>query len=178
MKDSCLQCGRELLEPFEECHHCGLVQSKRRSPARHPTRSARPSVDAEGRRALLVGGAIAVVLYLIPFTRFVFSYLLILIHELGHAATSWFFATPALPALDFVYGGGFTFHSGRSFLVGAAILAGWLWAIARARGTPRLQLAVAVGAAAWLVVFLTPLRELLVVSMGHGAEIVVATILF
>jgi hypothetical protein len=138
VKESCFQCERELLEPFEECHHCGLIQSKRRSLARRSTRGARVSVDPEGRSALLLGAAIAVVLYLLPFTRFVFSYLLILIHELGHAATSWFLATRALPALDFVYGGGFTFHSDRSFAIAVAILAGWIWAIVSARGRAKL----------------------------------------
>ena len=178
MTESCLQCGRELLEPFEECHHCGLVQSKHRPFERRSSRLVLASVDPEGRRALLLGGAIAVVLYLFPFTRFVFSYLLILIHELGHAATSWIFATPALPALDFVYGGGFTFHGERSVVVAAAILAGWLWAIVAARGRPRLRLVVVAGAVSWILVLLTPLRELLVIAMGHGAELVVAAIFF
>ncbi|MGD2179481.1 hypothetical protein [Lusitaniella coriacea] len=44
----------------------------------------------------------------IPFLNFIFSYLLIVIHELGHAFTAWIFGYPAIPAFDFIFGGGVT----------------------------------------------------------------------
>ena len=174
----CLGCGTDLLPPFAECHRCGLVQAKfrERSRATSTARSSGVGLDPAGRSALVRGGLLALVVYLVPFTRFVFGYLGVLVHELGHAATAWLLATPAIPALDFAYGGGATFHGSRSLLLAVVLFAGWVWAILAAGRRRLLRNLLALGLVAWTLVVVTPLRELAIVAMGHGAELVVATI--
>src|SRR5687768_18499769 len=65
-------------------------------------------IGPEELKILGKGLAAAVIVYAIPFTRFVFSALITLFHELGHAIVGWLLGHPGIPAFDFVYGGGFT----------------------------------------------------------------------
>jgi len=134
------------------------------------------SSPGASRRAILIGSALAFGLYLFPFTRFVFSYLVILIHELGHSATSWIFGAPAIPALDFVYGGGVSIQFESNPILMALLFGLWAAALFLSRGRPRLVVTVAVGLALYVLAISTPLKELLTVSMGHGAELLFATI--
>lgn len=133
-----------------------------------------PFIAPGGRKTFVTGVVIAVVVFVMPFTRFVFSYLNILVHELGHTLTAWSLGFPALPSFDFRYGGGVTHIGGRStaltfFLYG--LFAFLLW---RQRSQPRgLALGLAL-LAAYSLVALTPLNELLWLAMGHGAELLVA----
>jgi hypothetical protein len=128
------------------------------------------------RRALIVGGALAVVVYLLPFPRFVFHTLITLVHELGHAVTAWAFGTPSLPAFDFVYGGGVTVNQGRStglmilIYLGFAALAYWV------RENRGYLLALAVWVCAYTLVAFTPLHEAIEIAMGHGSELIFAGI--
>lgn len=124
-----------------------------------------------------MGGAVAIVVYLVPFTRFVFHVLVTLVHELGHAAAAWAFGTPAVPAFDFVYGGGVTIDPGRSTGLMILIYAAFA-AIAL-----RLRRAGAGWVAAfglWVVVYtlaaFTPVHEAIEIAMGHGSELVFAGI--
>ena len=128
------------------------------------------------RRALIVGGSLALVVYLVPFPRFVFHTLITLVHELGHAVAAWAFGTPALPAFDFVYGGGVTVNQGRSsglmiliYLAFAAV-AYWL------RENRGYLIALAVWVCAYTLVAFTPLHEAIEIAMGHGSELIFAGI--
>jgi hypothetical protein len=81
-------------------------------------------------KALGIGFVLAALVSAISFPRFVFSYLIILVHELGHALCYWLFGYPAVPAFDFVHGGGITVHQERSILLllcAWAALAGLIW---------------------------------------------------
>ena len=73
-------------------------------------------------RALGIGFGLAILVSALPFARFVFGYLIVLLHELGHALCYWVFGYPAVPAFDFVHGGGVTIHQERSLLL---LLAAW-----------------------------------------------------
>lgn len=132
------------------------------------------AIEPEGRRALIQGAVIAVVVYAIPFLRFIFSYLTILIHELGHALAGWAFGYPSLPAFDFRYGGGFTGHQDRKLLIVLIVYALLAYVVFAVREHPKLRnLAIGVVAfyslAAW-----TPLHEMISIAMGHGAELILA----
>jgi hypothetical protein len=139
-------------------------------------RPGTPALEPAARRALVVGGALALVVYAVPFLRFVFHVLITLVHELGHAAAAWAFGIPALPAFDFVYGGGVTIHQGRS--TGLTILiyvafAALAYALRRSGGyLPAF--------AAWVVAYtlaaFTPVHEAIEVAMGHGSELIFAGI--
>ena len=136
------------------------------------------SVDSEGRRALLIGAGLAVFVLAFPFLRFVFSYMTILVHELGHAVFAWLFGYPAIPSFDFYYGGGFTSYETRKILLLGLVFSGWIAALYVYRNhRPGL---VAIGSLAGLYALfaLTPLHEQLIGFMGHGTELVFAGIFF
>jgi hypothetical protein len=131
-------------------------------------------VDGEARRALLIGGALALVVSLIPFLNFVFSYLVTLIHEFGHCITGWVFGYPSIPAFDFMHGGGVTVHQNRHpgvlailyFVFGFAI-----YYLRRNRAAVILLVAVTAG---YTLVAFTSLHEILQLFMGHGTELIFA----
>ena len=128
------------------------------------------------RRALLVGGALAVFVYLVPFLRFVFHTLITLVHELGHTIVAWAFGIPAVPAFDFVYGGGVTLHQGRStgltilIYLAFAALAFWI------RANRGYLVALAVWVCAYTLIAFTPIHEAIEIAMGHGSELIFAGI--
>ena len=130
-------------------------------------------------KILGVGLAAAIVVYSIPFLRFVFSALVTLFHELGHAVAGWLLAHPSLPAFDFVYGGGFT-HRG-AFRPGLAFLlaAGFVWAIWTFREHRRIAIPIGAVFAVWLVIVTAEWRrELVIAAAGHAFEFILAGILF
>jgi hypothetical protein len=133
-----------------------------------------PALEPAARRALVVGGAMALVVYAVPFLRFVFYVLITLVHELGHALAAWAFGIPALPAFDFVYGGGVTIHQGRSVGLMILIYAAFLAIAYALRRNPGYLL----GLAAWIVAYslaaFTTVHEAIEVAMGHGSELIFA----
>lgn len=188
----------------EECPKCGVVLAKaraRRSGLYDPTAVARivsatgapahgataTSASATGalrawsagaKAAFRHGAVLGLVVYLIPWTRFVFSYLSTLIHELGHSATSWLFGYPAIPTLDFLYGGGVSFRWPRSAALSFLILAGLAYMIWWSR-YPRHRLVVALSVAVvYGALAVTPIHDLLIIAMGHGAELLAASVFY
>lgn len=135
-----------------------------------------PGVDPAARRALIVGGGLALVVYAVPFLRFVFHVLITLVHELGHTIAAWAFGIPAIPAFDFVYGGGVTIHQGRSgglmilIYTAFAVVAYWL------RAERGYLIAFTVWVAAYTLAAFTPVHEAIEVAMGHGSELIFAGI--
>jgi hypothetical protein len=133
-----------------------------------------PRLDRDAVRSLAWGTGAALVVTLIPFSRFVASYLAILVHEFGHAVAGWIFGYPAIPAFDFLFGGGVTFHTGRNgamlFCVYAVIGAVAWWA--RRRTT--LLLVVGIVAALHAILSLTRAHEAIQVAAGHLSELAFA----
>lgn len=125
---------------------------------------------------LAQGAALGVILFLVSPLKFVLRVLATLIHELGHAAAAWIFGVPAVPAFDFVYGGGVTIqqHQSRLLLLILYIGAGAL--LVRTRRN-RVAVALLGGAVAFhLLCVLTRLDDMAIVLMGHGAELLFAAI--
>jgi hypothetical protein len=169
-----------------ECPRCGVVLERRgtRTGGRRPAAAATAPVSARWIErdeivVLAVGLGAAVVAHVIPLTRFVFSVLVTLFHELGHAVVSWVLGYPAIPAFDFVYGGGFT-HSGTFRVSLVLVVAGGLAAlgwVVRKRRAPLVALAVV--SALWLLVVNAEWRrEVVIASAGHAGELVLAAIFF
>jgi hypothetical protein len=130
-------------------------------------------------RVLGFGLIAAVLVYAMPITRFLFSALVTLFHELGHAVAGWLLGHPSLPAFDFVYGGGFT-HQGQfrtSLAVAvAALFAYGMWLFRENKKTVGLIATVFV---IWLIVVSSEWRrELVIASAGHIFEFVLAGVLF
>lgn len=199
----CPRCGFDSPEAGE-CLRCGVVFAKLREPSKAGSLALDPdeaddprgetsgtvyepspegaeseapgprSLPAEAGRVLGIGFVLAVVILLVPLLRFVLSYIAVLVHELGHSATSWLLGDPAVPAFDFSYGGGVSMSFGRHPMLVTALIAawgGWLWHVRHAR---RLRLVVAGLALLWGVAVFTVAGDALVLIMGHGAEVLFA----
>ncbi|MBF2097932.1 MAG: hypothetical protein IGQ88_06090 [Gloeomargaritaceae cyanobacterium C42_A2020_066] len=123
-----------------------------------------------------MGFGLALFLWLVPFLSFVFSPLIILVHELGHAATAWLFGYPSLPAFDFIHGGGITLQFPRTWaLVFVVYLALGVLAYFF-RHLPLTLGSIGGVALVYTVLCFTPLSEMLAVAMGHGFELLFAGI--
>jgi len=178
----CPRCSFDNAEDALECARCGIVFAKWRPVTPYvfeEERVADGRIGAAEWRILGGGLAAAIVVYIIPFTRFVFSALVTLFHEFGHAVIGWLLGHPSLPAFDFVYGGGMThmgeFHPSIAVLVacGFGYLA-WLFR------TNRTSLAIVLVLFAIWFVFVSRewRRELAFSAAGHVSEFVLAGILF
>jgi hypothetical protein len=185
----CPRCGFDSGSGAVECARCGVIFAKLdRDPApRIAFTSAPDEVDAvpDGRigrtelKVLGFGLAAAIVAYAIPFTRFIFSTLVTLFHELGHAVMGWLLGYPSLPAFDFVYGGGLTHHG--TFRLSIAIaVAGAFGYLAWVFRENKTSVALIGGLfLIWLFIVTREWRrEVAFAAAGHLAEFILAGILF
>lgn len=191
--EACPKCSLALRSPdLVECPACGVILAKavpremaaRRRVTRRIHRQG-AAVGADGaiatvsaRQALLVGTILAILIYVVPFTRFVLSYLAILVHELGHAAVGILFGYPSFPSFDFLYGGGVTLYFGRSSVLLLVVGLGWIgltWSLRKWRGWMLLSGGLA---ALWLVFALTDLHDIALNASGHGAELLFGVFAF
>ena len=134
------------------------------------------TTDRDGWIALGIGLGLAVVALAVPLIGFVIHVLIVVIHELGHTATAWLFASPALPSFDLSYGGGVSLILPRQPVLIAAAYAVFAFMLFRAREDRRELGGWAVGLVLYSVAMGTPLRGLLITAMGHGAELLFAGI--
>ena len=147
--------------------------------AQEEERVADGRLGAAEWKILGFGLGAAVLAYALPFTRAVFSALVTLFHELGHAVAGWLFGYPSIPAFDFVYGGGLTHYSPFQLPIVLALgcgfgYLGWLF-----RENRKSAGLVAALFLAWLLIVISPWRrELLMASAGHLSEFILAGILF
>lgn len=121
--------------------------------------------------------AAALVAHAIPFVHFVLCVLVTLFHESGHAAASWLLGHPAIPAFDFTYGGGFTHEDDFKLPLALMVGAGWIALGWKLRGNTRAVAAVAAAGVLWLVIVSSEWRrEVVIASMGHGGELILAAV--
>ena len=187
--DTCPRCEYERPDDAVECPRCGVVFEKLEQDDDLPPQSIGvissrlAEADAGepfGRKELkiLATGLVAALFVLaVSPLRFVMSALVTLFHELGHAVASWLLGHPAVPAFDFVYGGGFThvdnFKLPLVFFIGGAWLyLGWLL-----RRNTRTLVVMGIVFGVWLFFVSAPWRrELVIAAMGHGGEFILAGI--
>lgn len=132
------------------------------------------ALTREAGISLSVGCLIAIIVSVIPFLRFVFTYLLVLIHEFGHALFFWLFGYPSVPAFDFTYGGGVAVHQGRQPFLAAAVFCGILFITWYVRKYRRLAAVLGGFGILYLVLAVTPVHDAIILFMGHGTEILFA----
>ena len=183
----CPRCGFDNELGALECARCGVIFAKltREAPVIRPSYVIEEERVADGRigkpelKIMGFGLAAAIVAYAIPLTRMMFSALVTLFHELGHAVMGWLMGHPSLPAFDFVYGGGFTHMAQFRPSIAVAIGLAFAYLLWLFRENRRSMAIVAVLAAIWLF-FVTKewRRELAFASAGHAAEFVLAGIFF
>ncbi|HEY9640556.1 MAG TPA: hypothetical protein V6C57_08730 [Coleofasciculaceae cyanobacterium] len=108
---------------------------------------------------------------------FLISPLLIMVHELGHASVAWLFGYGAIPAFDFIYGGGVTMQTlDRIPLLLFGLGSGFAYLCYRYRHNDLTSRVLLAGAIAYAICAFTPLHTLLIVGMGHGFELLFAGI--
>ena len=182
----CPKCGFEAMRGATECERCGIIFAKAgRAPVILRPYTVEEERVADGRigptewKIIGFGLAAAIVVNASPFTRFVFSVLVTLFHELGHAVMGWLMGHASLPAFDIVYGGGLT-HYGifrRSIAIAVALGFGYLAYLFRHN-----RKSVGIIGAIFLVwlFFITRewRREVAMASAGHLAEFILAGIMF
>jgi hypothetical protein len=195
VKIACPKCGYEEEETARECSRCGIVFGKwseenaGRASARPVGLKPDPHDDddevADGRigpaelKTLGIGLVAAIVVNAIPFLRFVFSALITLFHEFGHAVMGWLLGMPAIPAFDLVYGGGITTHAQFQIALALLIAGGFgylMWLFRQNRTTMLLIGALFL---VWLFFVSAEWRRGLAFGIaGHLSEFILAGILF
>lgn len=99
-----------------------------------------------------------------------------LCHEIGHSLFAWIFGCPSIPAFDFHYGGGVAVTYDRStfvMLLVYAVFAFLLWCARRNRAA---VIALACLLCAHVLFAFTSLHTILILFMGHGGELLFATL--
>ncbi|MDQ6803124.1 MAG: hypothetical protein M3041_20160 [Acidobacteriota bacterium] len=130
-------------------------------------------------KILGIGLIAAIVVSAIPLTRFVFSGIITLFHELGHAVMGWILGMPAIPAFDFVYGGGMTSHSGFQIVVALLIAGGFVYVMYFFRQNRKALFLIGTLFLVWLFFVSSEWRrDLLFSAAGHLSEFILAGILF
>lgn len=142
---------------------------------RHAPNTAITPIDAAGWRAVAIGLGLAVILLAISPLTVLLSPLITLVHELGHAALAWCFGYFALPAFDFMYGGGITLQSNtRITAIVLAIYAGFAFLFYQYRHNPLTCKILAGVLVIYCISAYTSIHHILMIAMGHGFELIFA----
>lgn len=133
-------------------------------------------IPRDGWLAIACGVGLAVVTQIVPALQVMIGYFLVLVHEMGHAAAGWLFGYPSIPAFDFRYGGGVTAHQSQMTILIVLVFAaiawlGWMLRRNAAGLVGALMLAALYGYAV-----ATPWHEVVMISMGHGFELIFAAL--
>ncbi len=110
----------------------------------------------------------------LPVAGWVIRTLATLCHEFGHAATSWLFGRPAIPAFDLSFGGGVTTIGERAVFLLLPLVGAWLWLLWLARVRRLWLIASAAGFALWLLLLALGGDAWLISAMGHGGVLLIA----
>jgi hypothetical protein len=184
----CPKCGHTAPFGALECERCGVIFAKATGHGRTPI--VRPYVIEEERvadgrigkpelKVMGFGLLAAIGVYALPFTRFVFSAIVTLFHEFGHAVAGWLLGYPSIPAFDFVYGGGLTHHGAFRLSIAVAVACGFAYLAWLFRENRKSVVIVAVLFGVWLFLVTREWRrEITFASAGHLAEFILAGIMF
>jgi hypothetical protein len=137
-------------------------------------------LDRDAWMALSIGVVLGVLACSFTWTRFILSYVSILIHEIGHSLFALLFGYFSIPAFNFTYGGGVAIMDLDHRLVPLIVVVylgfGWVIWVNRRRRAAVAILGCLV--AAYTLSALTPIHRILILWMGHGTELVFAGICF
>jgi hypothetical protein len=143
-------------------------------PSREKASRTRNKIDREGWKALSLGLGLAVVVCLVPLLAYIIDFLRVIIHETGHTLTAWLFGYPTIPMLR--PGGAVSASMVRPtwMLVLMLVVLGKL--LYNAYRTKRHKVVLTVGAAIYLLLAMSGLGRLMITTMGHGTELIVASL--
>ena len=133
-------------------------------------------IESAAWKSLGGGLALTVFILFIPFLSYIFHYLLILVHEFGHAIAGWLYGYPSVPAFDFVYGGGVTPYQSRKMIIVIVVylLFASLFYLYRKKPFTLVFLLIIVGL--YTVFALTSGHQVIILFMGHGFELLFAIV--
>ncbi len=197
----CPKCGFEQPQRAQECAHCGVIFVKLAEAEAFPHMHARPEnpmpadtapdafekgeivhdgrIGAKELKILGMGLVVAIIVYAVPFTRFVMSALVTLFHELGHAVVAWSLGIPALPAFDFTYGGGITSYGQFHLSIALVIAGGFVFLAYRFRRNWKTLVVLTAVAGVWLFFVSSEWRRGFACAWGgHVSEFVLSAIFF
>ena len=188
---TCPKCGAEQAETQQECARCGIV-FKRFQASEKPCEGSQPSqgskapdveredepeeiftqsIEREGWLSLGIGAGIAAIVLLFPFLNFIFGYMKVLVHEFGHAVFNWLFAYPSIPAFDFMYGGGVALSDERMPALFLLVYGGLAYLFFLFRRNTFALAFLGVLTAAYSACAFTEAHQVVILFMGHGAEL-------
>lgn len=134
------------------------------------------SLDPPAWKSMAGGFVLAVGILMFPFLSYVFRYLIVLVHEIGHAVIAWLHGYPAVPAFDFMYGGGITSYQSRKIILVIIVYLLFAGLFYLYRKNPFTLAVLAVLVILHSIVTFTQLRFLLFLFMGHGFELIFAVV--
>jgi hypothetical protein len=135
------------------------------------------SFNQESWKIMVAGVCLTVLVFSSWQINFLLSYFVVLIHELGHSAISWLFGFPAIPAFDFIHGGGMSVWSPeRWFVLVWLVYVGFGWLFYRYRHNSLTCQCLWATVLLYSLCAFTPLHTALRILMGHGFELIFAGI--
>jgi hypothetical protein len=141
------------------------------------SRVEKQKVPIKGWYAWAAGGALALGLFFgFPNFVYIFYYLIVIVHEAGHAVIAWLFGYPSLPSFDFVYGGGYAPHFGRHTVIVLCVYAAFGVLFFRYRRHKHIVPGAFFILGLYTLFAFTELHNGLVDFMGHGMELIIATV--
>jgi hypothetical protein len=134
------------------------------------------SMEADEWKMLAIGSGVALLSMLLFWPGWILGTFKILVHELGHAVFGWLYGYPSIPAFDMLHGGGVTLHIERSTLLLVVIYAAMAALIFVYRKNIKTVVLLIILAALHLWFSLTAAHSVLILFMGHGMELMIATL--
>ncbi|MDY6834340.1 MAG: hypothetical protein SVY53_06010 [Chloroflexota bacterium] len=134
------------------------------------------NLDINGWIAIAIGIILAGIILAIPLLEFLLSYLVIIIHELGHTATGWAFGYISIPALDFTYGGGLTLLLDRLTIISVVACLVICFIFIRHFKNLLAFLCLPIVLGLYATCAFTDLHWAIILFMGHGTELLFAGI--
>jgi hypothetical protein len=168
----CAKCGQVLPQAFRQGIH------EVAAPAAVPEEEEPLALGISkfGWLSLAGGLAGALLASSFQFLTYIFSFFDILVHEMGHALTGWFFGYPSIPSFDFYYGGGVTLTQDRIIAINVAVCVLLMLAAIYFRRNSVILIGTAVAAVVYPLLAFSIWSDALIVALGHGTELIIAVI--
>ncbi len=193
----CPSCGYRTAPEDLACSLCGAVLRRSEAPEPVVQQPSREEAEEKAERlgtlklAGITFGISAVLVWftsmasresasmfisLVGFIGFIFRYLAVLVHEMGHAVFAWIFGYPAVPAFDLTYGGGVTIWQDRKVLLVLGVYALFATAFTIFGISRNRSGLIFTGVVLVLFAFLahTSGHDVVILFMGHGTELLFA----
>jgi hypothetical protein len=149
------------------------------TPVEESQKESKPAVrhiESAAWKSLGGGFALTVFILFIPFLSYIFRYLLVLVHEFGHAIAGWLYGYPSIPAFDFMYGGGITSHQDRKIIIVIVVYLLFASLFYLYRKNPFTLVFLLIAVVSYTVFAFTTGHQVLILFMGHGFELLFAIV--